>query len=247
MNRFFVLPGSIDKNIITVTGRDVNHIKNVLRLKAQDELVCFDGKGMEYLCSIESFGKDCVSARILSSKKTDTEPSVKITLAQALPKASKMDFIIQKAVELGVHKIIPVITERTVVKGSKPDRWNKIAKEAAQQCGRAIIPEVSPVLNFNEFLELAPSLSRGISTYFDLKLIPWENEKQVSLKSALKEAPDAGNIVVLIGPEGGFSRNEAGEAVAHGFRPVSLGKRILRTETAGMAALAMTIYELDNK
>ncbi len=245
MNRFFVLPGSIDKDILTVSGHDVNHIKNVLRLKAQDELVCFDGKGMEYLCSIESFGKDCVSARILSSQKTDTEPSVKITLVQALPKASKMDLIIQKSVELGVHKIIPITTERTVAKGEKLERWRKISKEAAQQCGRAIIPEVSPVLNFDEFLELAPSLSRGISKDFDLKLIPWENEKQISLKSVLKEHTNTNSIAVLIGPEGGFSKKEVAGAVAHGFKPVSLGRTVLRTETAGMAAAAMIIYELE--
>ena len=246
MNRFYILPEFISGNTIMITGGDVNHIKNVLRLKSEDELICFDGKGMEYLCSITSIEKDMVKTGIISSKKADTEPSVKITLAQGLPKSSKMDYIIQKTVELGVHKIIPVSTERTIAKGEKLERWRKIAKEASEQCGRAIIPEVSPVLNFNEFLVPAPSLSRGISTYFDLKLIPWENEKQISLKTILKEHPAANSIALLIGPEGGFSKQEIKEAVDQGFKPVSLGKRILRTETAAVSAVSNILYELDS-
>ena len=238
MNRFYILPEFISESSIMITGADVNHIKNVLRLKPEDELVCFDGKGMEYLCSITSIEKDMVKTRIISSKKADTEPAVKITLAQGLPKSSKMDYVIQKAVELGVHKIIPVSTERTIAKGTKLERWNKIAKEASEQCGRAIIPEVSPVLNFNEFLR--------ISTYFDLKLIPWENEKQISLKTILKEHPAANSIALLIGPEGGFSKQEVKEAIEKGFKPVSLGKRILRTETAAVSAVSNILYELDS-
>ncbi|MEK7376066.1 MAG: 16S rRNA (uracil(1498)-N(3))-methyltransferase [Candidatus Margulisiibacteriota bacterium] len=236
MNRFYVLPEFINENIIMITGQDVNHVKNVLRLKPEDELVCFDGKGTEYLCSITSIEKDLVKTRIISSKKADTEPAVKITLVQALPKSSKMDYIIQKAVELGVHKIIPVSTERTIAKGTKLERWKKIAKEASEQCGRAIIPEVSLTMNFNEFL--------CMSMNFDLKLIPWENEKQISLKSVLKKHSDAQNIALLIGPEGGFSAQEVKEAVEQGFKPVSLGKRILRAETAGVAAIAMITYEI---
>jgi 16S rRNA (uracil1498-N3)-methyltransferase len=237
MNRFYVLPDSINENSITITGPDVNHIKNVLRLRSNDELVCFDGKGMEYLCSITEIGKDLIKVKVLSSKKIDTEPSVNITLVQALPTSSKMDFIIQKAVELGVHNIIPIISERTIAKGSKLDRWRNISKESSEQCGRGIIPEVSPVLNFHEFL--------NISTYFDLKLIPWENEKNLLLKSLLKDSANPKSIALLIGPEGGFSAKEVEAAVKNGFKSVSLGKRILRTETAGMAAIAMIMYEME--
>ena len=236
MNRFYVLPEFISQNTVTITGQDVNHIKNVLRLRTDDRIICFDGKGMEYLCSITGIEKDSVRTEIISSKKADTEPAVKITLAQGLPKSSKMDYIIQKSVELGVFKIIPLITERAVAKGEKIERWRKIAKESSEQCGRAMIPEISPVLNFKEFL--------NISTHFDLKLIPWENEKQISLKSVLKEHPNTNSIALLIGPEGGFSAQEVKEAVEKGFKPVSLGKRILRTETASLAALAMISYEM---
>ena len=237
MNRFYVLPGFINQNTVTITGQDLNHIKNVLRLRTEDRLICFDGKGIEYLCSITAIDKDSIRTEIISSKKADTEPAARITLAQALPKSSKIDYIIQKAVELGVFKVIPVITERTIAKGSKLERWNKIAKEASEQCGRAIIPEVAPSMNFNEFL--------SISTDFDLKLIPWENEKQNSLKSVLKEHHNTHNIALLIGPEGGFSAQEVKEAVNRGFMPVSLGKRILRTETAALCAVSNILYELE--
>jgi 16S rRNA (uracil1498-N3)-methyltransferase len=186
---------------------------------------------------IIDLAKDRIDCEIVASRPDESEPKVKLTLAQGLPKGRKMDLIVEKCVELGVRQIIPMLTERTVAKATKLARWQKIAKEAAEQAKRAVIPEVMPALEFQEVLRLKDQ--------FDLALIPWEEEDKTSLKQALTSSLAARSILLLIGPEGGFSGAEVGSAKKAGFVSVSLGKRILRTETAGLAALAAITYELE--
>lgn len=236
MRRFYVLPSQVSGETIIISGSDVKHIKNVLRKTIGDEIVCFDGSGKEYLTKIASLDKDTVRLAIHSSSHPTIDHSVKITLAQGLPKSSKMDDIIKKSTELGVNEIIPVLTERSVAKGKKSERWKKIAKEASQQSGRSTVPEIKELISFKEFL--------SIKHPHDLKLIPWEGEHQQSLKNILRDHPDINTICILIGPEGGFSHEEIQRATDSGFKSVSLGKNILRTETAGPAVIAMVMYEL---
>ena len=219
-----------------ITGSDVHYLKDVLRIKPGDEIEILDGNGTIYSATINNIQKDKIKLDIIRSSKSETEPAVGITLAQSLPKAKKMDFIIQKCTELGVSEIIPVITERSISKGEKTARWQKIAIEAAEQSGRASIPKVASLIDFKSLLKKAKE--------FDLALIPWEMEKTNRLKTILQKSSFR-NIIMLIGPEGGFSSQEVAEAKAAGFIPISLGKRILRAETAGMAMLSMMMYELD--
>lgn len=252
MSRFFVSIDSVDtdSNIITITGEDVKHIRNVLRSVPGDLLELSDGTGMDYKVLIETVGKESITTEIISAMPNKTEPNVKITLFQGIPKADKMEFIIQKCVELGVERIVPVITERTVVKfpnrndaTAKTVRWNRIALEAAKQCDRGIIPAVDEPVRFDEALRLAECCS--------LRILPYEEEKAGSLRKYLEEqkkSHEAGNTIkaaVFIGPEGGFAPAEAEKAVKSGFESVTLGPRILRTETAGIAVIAVIMYELD--
>jgi 16S rRNA (uracil1498-N3)-methyltransferase len=250
MRRFYVLPSQISGETITISGSDVNHIKNVLRKNIGDEIVCFDGSGKEYLSKIVSMDKDTIKLSIHSSNhpsfvpqggtsedKPSIDHSVKITLAQGLPKSSKMDDIIKNSTELGVHEIIPVLTEWSVAKGEKLERWKKIAKEASQQSGRSTVPEIKELISFDNFL--------SIKHPHELKLIPWESEQRKTLKNILKEHPGTRSVCILIGPEGGFSHEEIKKASDAGFISVCLGKTILRTETAGPAVIAMVTYELD--
>jgi len=246
MSRFFISIDSIDSdnNIITITGEDVKHIRNVLRSVPGDSLELSDGSGMDYDVAIETIGKDNITTRILSTKPNKTEPPVKITLFQGVPKADKMEFIIQKCVELGVVRIVPVITERTVVKFNSSDaaaktvRWNRIALEAAKQCDRGAVPVVEEPVRLDGALKLAECCG--------LKLLPYEEEATESMQKHLNssEAVDAVEVAVFIGPEGGFAPAEVEKAVKSGFRSVTLGPRILRTETAGIAVIAIIMYEL---
>jgi len=235
MHRFFVTKGQLPD----LTGSDVHHIRDVLRLKAGDALELLDGTGKVYAAKISEIGKNKITCEIISSKPEESEPKVKVTIAQSLPKSSKMDFIIEKCTELGVHQIIPMLTERTVVKSPKIERWLKIAKEAAEQSGRAVIPEITSLMNFEEVLKLR--------NQFDQALIPWELEKAHTLKKHFTDIPISRcpDILIMIGPEGGFSQKEVASAEAAGFIPISLGKRILRTETAGMAVLSAIMFELE--
>ncbi len=232
MHRFFVSKDQIP----TITGSDVHHIKDVLRMKVGDELELLDGTGTIYSARISEIKKEQIACEILSSRTAEPELKVKITLAQCLPKAKKMDLIIQKCTELGAHRIIPTLSERSIPKGEKPARWKKIARESAEQCGRSNIPEISHLATFEDVLKLKQE--------HDLAVIPWELEKQKTLKSVLKGPLRGNRILILIGPEGGFSRKEIELAKAAGFVSVSLGPRILRTETVGMAVLSMINYEL---
>jgi 16S rRNA (uracil1498-N3)-methyltransferase len=220
-----------------ITGSDVHYLKDVLRVKPSDELEIIDGSGTVYSAIVSSIHKDKIKLEIINSAKSEAELKTKIILAQSLPKSKKMDFIVQKCTELGVSEIIPVVSERSVAKGEKSGRWQKIAKEAAEQSGRALIPKISALTDFQSLLKK--------KNEFDLALIPWELEKTNKLKAILQNSSPK-NIIILIGPEGGFSSQEIEQAKAAGFIPVSLGKRILRAETAGLAILSMIMYELDN-
>jgi len=242
MARFFIDPADVCDRTITIFGEDAVHIGRVLRHKPGDILTLCDGNGLDYLVEIEKITANEVLTRIIEVKDNSTEPPVHITLFQGLPRADKMEFIIQKSVELGVGRIVPVLTERTVVRLDKPKdvenklkRWQRISKEAAKQSNRGVIPEVSVPLGFGEALKLARET--------ELAIIPYEKEEQNSLKQHIM-SKCIRTVSVMIGPEGGFTEKEAEEASKCGIKPVTLGPRILRTETAGIAVLAMLMYEL---
>ena len=256
MHRFFVPKEQISNDQITITGSDVNHIKNVLRLKIGDKIEVFDSSQNTYQCEIKSFNRAVPAGRqefilgsILSMKKQDVESNIKMTLAQCLAKGKKMDLIIKMATELGVNSIIPVISERSVPKIDEKEEkkiahWQAIAKEASEQSGRTKIPRIE---NITSISELNPK-------DYDLALMPWEGEKIDSFKKALSkwnrdvqsQVPLPNNILIIVGPEGGFSHAEAEKAKEAGFKSVSLGKRILRCETAAVSTLANIFYELEN-
>lgn len=230
---------------ITIAGSDVNHIKNVLRMKTGEQLMVCDGMGMQYTCEIAEFPEGEVLLSIQKAEKASTELPVRLKLYQGLPKKDKMELIIQKAVELGAVEIIPVMTKRCIVKleddkkeAKKLERWQAIAESAAKQSGRGIIPTVGKVLNYKEAIKQAAA--EGMS------LIPYEQaEGMKSLKEAAAEAPKQQVVSVFIGPEGGFEEAEVEFARENGVIPVSLGKRILRTETAGFTALSILMYEIE--
>jgi 16S rRNA (uracil1498-N3)-methyltransferase len=237
--RFFITPEQVREPYITVTGDDLRHIRTVLRKQPGDLLTLLDGRGREYLVRITAMERSEIDTEIVE-QRTRELPAVRVTLGQGLPKFDKMDFIVQKATELGAASIVPLSTERTIVKvkdeKKRRERWQKIAREAAMQSDRPDIPLVEPVRSFRDYLmtlDLGPS---------PLLLFPWE-EGTVPIKQALRQHPDAKHIVVLIGPEGGFSHAEADLAKRQGFQLVSFGPNILRTETAAVAVLSMILYE----
>lgn len=244
MSRFFVTPVDIGKNTISIRSKeDIHHISKVLRLKPGDEIDISDSENWEYRAEIVRLDTDSIETRILDKQKFAREPELKITLLQGLPKQGKMELIIQKAVELGVYSITPVFTDRSIVTdngkmGKKIERWQKIADEAVKQCKRGIIPRITEEKTFKEMVQTLDG--------YDLVIFPYENEEDRSIKDALrslKEKPE--KVAIVIGPEGGFSEKEAALMKAAGGEIVSLGKTILRTETAGLAAIAMTMYELE--
>lgn len=244
MYRFFVDKEKTTGDTIVIDGGDYNHIKNVLRMKIGDDILISDKEEREYQCTITEFTKDTVVTKIVDVFATESELNTKIYLFQGLPKADKMELIIQKAVELGVYEIIPVNTKRTVVKldakkeEKKIERWNAIANSAAKQSKRQIIPKVSKVLALEKALELASEL--------EMVMVPYENAKGMShAKATIKEATGKKSIGIFIGPEGGFEENEIRKAMETGAIPISLGKRILRTETAGMAILSILMFEME--
>lgn len=243
MPRFFINSNDIFDDSINIKGDDFNHIKKVLRLKCGEIVTLSDGMGKEYVAEIDQFGDGFVHTRIVESYDNTTEPPIKVTLYQGLPKSDKMDFIIQKSVELGIYKVVPVLTERTVVKIDnekdalkKCERWNRISLEAAKQCNRGIIPKIEVPISFKDAIKQAKEKS--------LSFIPYEKESKNSLKQIFKSASNIDEIAVFIGPEGGFAEQEIDEAIGLGISPVTLGPRILRTETAGIAVLSILMYEL---
>lgn len=244
MNRFFTEPGNIKGDSIIIDNKqDIRHISKVLRLGRGDEIQVSDAAKWEYIGEITDISKDMVILKIVDRQKNATEPDVQVTLFQALPKQSKMELIIQKTVELGIYEIVPMFTARTVVTDNgkmdgKLTRWQRISDEAVKQCKRGYIPEIKPAINFKEMIERLKE--------FDLVLFPYENEENRTLKSALRELKDKPKkIAIIIGSEGGFSDEEADKLKSEGADCVTLGKTTLRTETAGMASLAMVMYELE--
>jgi 16S rRNA (uracil1498-N3)-methyltransferase len=258
MARFFAEKSDIHSDTIFIKGDDAQHIKKVLRMAPGEQFTVCDGDSTDYLVEITGFEQSTVLTRVISSCPNKTEPPVNITLYQGLPKSDKMDYIIQKSTELGVSRVIPVLNDRTVVKlhtgrdaETKLARWRKIAEEAAKQCQRGRIPAVGEPCTFKDAINKA--VKEGLA------LIPYENEQNTGLKSVLRNRESVlrnresgnvsgnggkGNISIFIGPEGGFSDNEFQIAVKAGILSVSLDPRILRTETAGIAVIAILMYEL---
>ncbi|MCX7710420.1 MAG: 16S rRNA (uracil(1498)-N(3))-methyltransferase [Clostridia bacterium] len=242
MPRFFVDKSNVRGDTIFITGEDVGHIKKVLRLRPGENIIICDGNGTDYLSEIQSIEQDKVIAGINAVEKNLSEPPIDIVLFQGLPKSDKMDFIIQKSVELGVNSIVPVSTERTVVKiDTKKDadhkvvRWQRIALEAAKQCNRGIVPKIEAPVTFEQALNAIKN--------FDISLIPYEKENQNKLNNTLQKQ-NLKRIAVFIGPEGGFSEKEIQRSKESGTIPVTLGPRILRTETAGIMVLSILMYAL---
>lgn len=245
MPKFFIKDNQVKEDRIVIENEDVNHIKNVLRMKKEDELqVCVIPEGINYKVKIDSIDKNIICKIIEKIEKT-TESNIDITIFQGIPKFEKMELIIQKNTEIGVKKIVPVMMERTVVKlnskdmSKKIERWNKIAEIAAKQSGRDIIPEVSSIIKVNEIPE----------DEFDAVFVAYENEKENTLKNELlklKDKKEKYNIAIVIGPEGGISENEITLLGEKKARFVSLGKRILRTETAGIVMASNILYELED-
>ncbi len=243
MNRFFVEKSNIKDTTIVISDReDVRHISKVLRLKTKETIEISDGETYEYLAQISDISQDFVEAIILEKNHFQREPLLNITLYQSVPKQSKMETIVQKSVELGASNIIPVFTERTIVqdKGNfnkKVERWQKISYGASKQSKRGIVPKVGKPLSFDEMLQEIQDK--------ELVLLLYEDEKRTYMKEVLRKQNGIKKMAIIVGPEGGFSEEEVVKIIDHGAVSVSLGKTILRTETAGEAALAMVLYELE--
>ena len=246
MLHLFADPSDVQDELLTITGPEVNHIRNVMRLKPGEEIsVSIGGDGKEYRYGIESYTEDSVLCRLRFVKDKEVELPVKVLLFQGLPKADKMDLIVQKAVELGAAEIIPVSMERCVVKldagkaAKKTARWQTIAESAASQSRRSIIPRVLAPMSMKEAVEYAKEQT-------EVRVIPYElHEDDGSVKQYLESLKEGQSVSIFIGPEGGFAPGEVELAKEAGIRPISLGRRILRTETAGLAILSWLIYILE--
>lgn len=247
MYRFYVSADQLAEKEVFISGGDVNHIKNVLRLEVGDWIVACDGNGTDYVSRIQSICSDEVVASIEKVQPTGTELPVRITLFQGMPKKDKLELIIQKAVELGACEIVPVMTKRTVVKLSEEkkinkrlERWQSIAYAAAKQCDRGIIPTVHKPVSYKEALAMADQL--------DYNVIPYE--LQTGMEEARKivdQACKQRSLGIFIGPEGGFEPEEVERAMTRNIHPMTLGKRILRTETAGMALLSILMFQMQGE
>ena len=245
MYHFFVKPEQISGERAVITGPDVNHIGNVLRMKPGEKVLLSAGEDWEYLCEIEEITKEEIRLTVNEENRDVRELPARITLWQGLPKSDKMELIVQKAVELGAARIVPVETKRCIVKldpkkaENRVRRWQTIAESAAKQSGRHRIPEVGMPVPFREALKEAAA--------DDVRLIPYELAEGMDVtRKLIEEIPEGSSISVFIGPEGGFEETEIREAEALGFRPVTLGKRILRTETAGLVILSFLLLKLEH-
>lgn len=242
MPKYFVSRNQIEKDYITIVGDDARHIKTVLRFAVNDALTVCDGLGIDYHCKVLGFEDGNVQVGICEKTACQTEPKTKIVLYQGLPKADKMETIIQKCTEIGVTRIVPVTTRHAIMKLSQKEekkmgRWQKIAEAAAKQSERGLIPQVGPkALSFAQAVDEARMLSGA--------LIAYEKERDFGVKQFTSGF--AGDTIgVFVGPEGGFAVEETEMAKAAGIQPVTLGKRILRTETAGMVVTALLLHELE--
>ena len=253
MQHFFADRSWVQGDKIRLEGSDVNHMKNVLRMKEGEEVQVSDGTGNAYLCQIEGYEGDQAVLKIREKTEKDTELPSKIWLFQGLPKGDKMELIIQKAVELGASRIVPVASKRCVVRldekkaQSKVKRWQAIAESAAKQSGRAVVPEVKLPVSYREAMKLSEEL--------DVKLIPYECADELlsgteetpmeRTRNRLKTILPGQSIGIMIGPEGGLEKAEVEQSMEAGFAPVTLGKRILRTETAGLCILSVLMFQLE--
>lgn len=246
MYQFFVPSENIQGNRIVITGDDVNHIKNVLRMKVGEEIAVSNGEdGKEYRCGIASIGDEIVCT-LRFIKEDGVELPTKITLFQGLPKADKMELIVQKAVELGAYEVVPVSMARSIVKlddkkqKTKITRWQSIAEAAAKQSKRSIIPQIQPVMTMKQALSYAKEM--------DMLFVPYElADDMEKTRELFEEVKPGQHIGFFIGPEGGFDEAEIQLALDSGAHPITLGKRILRTETAGMTVLSILMYHLEGK
>lgn len=245
MYRFYVEPNQIMEDSILITGTDVNHIKNVLRMRIGEKLIICNGQGKDFYCIIKDESDERIVTSIEETKATDTELTGKLYLFQGVPKKDKMELIIQKAVELGVYEIIPVMTSRTIVKledkkkeMKKIERWQSIATSAAKQSGRGIIPIVADTMSFKQALAYAQTM--------DCRLIPYEKaDGAARTKEIIGNLKGNESIGIFIGPEGGFEESEIELAVSAGLESITLGRRILRTETAGLAILSNIMLQME--
>jgi 16S rRNA (uracil1498-N3)-methyltransferase len=238
MRRFFIAPKRAENDTIVITGSDVRHIRDVLRMKAGDKIIAVDGSSSELTVVLTQIKEEEIIGKIEKRDTLVKEPGVRITLAQSVPKADKMELIIKMCTELGVWEIIPVTSERVVVQGDlsrKIERWQRISEEAAKQSGRTIVPAIRP--------------AEGLSTLFarleewDKAIMPWEVHKEKTIGKALQGLPPK-KIILFIGPEGGYSYDEAEAAKIKGAAPVTLGNRILRVETAAPVAVTLIMNHL---
>lgn len=246
MSHFFIESHQIAGEILTIEGDDVNHMKNVLRMRSGEAFTAADENGIFYRCEVDTLDKQQVTAKILWKEKGSSELSSKIYLFQGLPKSDKMELIIQKAVELGAYQIIPVATKRAIVKldakkeASKLKRWQSIAEGAAKQSGRMLIPQITEVKTYAEALQLAQTL--------DVNIIPYECARGMEgTREILNSIKRGMSVGIFIGPEGGFEESEVTQAQELGIHPVTLGRRILRTETAGLTTLSILMYLLEEE
>jgi 16S rRNA (uracil1498-N3)-methyltransferase len=246
MTRIFLSPEQLASDELVISGNNARHLALVLRIEAGAPIEVLDGEGQKYTCIVKSSHKKEVIAEILNKEPYSVESPVAVTLCQGIARGEKMDLIIQKSTELGVNKIIPVITERSQVRNTnKLDRWRKIAASASQQSGRDKIPEILEPQELKQLL-IPPDipLTKGRTKEGSLKLILSETYKEQNLKKILKAEKSITQILLLIGPEGGFSKEEITRSVENGFLEVSLGPRILRTETAPIAVISIIQYDL---
>ena len=248
MRKFFINDENVVENKINILGTDVNHIKNVLRLKKDDEIqICNQETHENYICKILNIENNCIQTEILKKIEALAEGNIELHIFQGLPKADKMELIIQKGTELGVSKFIPVSFKRSIVKLSgkdeikKIERWQKIAEVAAKQCHRDLVPEVKNIITVKNICHL-------ISEY-DIVLVAYEEELQNYIKNELlkiKNTKEKLKIAVVIGPEGGIEKEEVEILKEAGAKIISLGKRILRTETVALQTASIIMYELEN-
>ena len=238
MSKFFIPRENISSDKLIINGEDVKHIVKVLRMGVGDALTCCDGLGNDYEAKIESVGTE-IECAIISSTKAETEANIRVILIQGIPKAAKMDYIIQKTTELGVCEIYPCEMSRCVSKpegNKKTERWQKIANEAAKQSGRGIVPVVHNTIKVLDAIEILKEA--------DVAFVPYECAEDSYLKPVLQAATNPKTVAYMIGPEGGFDKKEIEKLTENGIPAISLGKRILRTETAGEAVLSMIMYEI---
>ena len=247
MPKFFVPTNQIEKDKIVIQNDDVNHIKNVLRAKVDDKIdICDYNTSKNYVCKIEEIEDKVIRCKIIEEIDSNVESEVKVSIFQGIPKADKMELVIQKSVELGAHDITPIEMKRCVVKLKEKDktkkiqRWQKISEVAAKQSGRDIIPNINNIININKLCE-------GLEKY-DLVLVAYENEKINTLKNELTKIKNNKKvkIAVIIGPEGGIDKAEIEQLEKYNAKIVTLGNRILRTETVALNMLSIIMYELDS-